>query len=95
MVQTANLDKRRGWGKQKKREANIPGICPVHHFSLVHSFNLDVLLRVIRAESLQNCQRLKFTTDIRTSQNAISNASHASVRVRYNADVSLGLEGKL
>lgn len=95
VVQTASLDKRMGWGKEKKRERNIPGISPVHHFSLVHSFNLDVLSRVIRAESLQNCQRLKFTTDIRTPQNTISNTSHASVRMHYNADISLGLKGKL
>lgn len=53
-----------GKGGGGRREKNIPGIGIVHHFSLGHSFNLDVLSQAIRTGSLQNCQRLKFTTDI-------------------------------
>lgn len=89
------LGQEEGVGEAEEKKEKYPRHQPCASLSLVHSFNLDVLLWVIRAESLQNCQRLKFTTDIRTSQNAISNTSHASVRMHYNADVSLGLEGKL
>lgn len=89
------LGQEEGVGGAEEKTEKYPRHPPCASLSLVHSLNLDVLLRVIRVESLQNCQRLKFTTDIRTSQNAISNTSHASVRMHYNADVSLGLEGKL